>query len=125
MPQVGEKGIKRKWPKRRLSLMIALLLGSLILQLGEPSPVVRATTFDIPDGNITALKMALSTPGGSHIINLAPGGTYTLTTVDNGFSNGLPLINRTITINGNGATITVPRWSERLSLDFSGLAAEI
>lgn len=47
--------------------------------------------------------------GGPFVVNLAAGATYTLTTYDNNtgglFYNGLPAITRTVTINGNGATI--------------------
>ena len=45
-----------------------------------------AATFNIPDGDVTALKAALAaanTNGQADIINLATGGTYTLTAIDN------------------------------------------
>jgi hypothetical protein len=71
--------------------------------------------FNIPDGNITALKNAIAasnTDGKDDIIILATNGTYTLTSVDNITAeggNGLPAIgadNGTfVTIQGQGATI--------------------
>ena len=64
---------------------------------------------------LKAAITAANTNGQDDIINLAPKGTYTLTTVDNSGNgnddrpNGLPLIGNdgghSLTINGNGATI--------------------
>lgn len=58
------------------------------------------------DGLIAAINTANATPG-ADTIELAAGGTYTLTAVDNTAygPSGLPLISSPITINGNGATI--------------------
>jgi hypothetical protein len=59
--------------------------------------VAHSATFNIPDGDVTALKAALAavnTNGLSDTINLAAGGTYTLTEIDNSVNgaNGLPVI---------------------------------
>ena len=73
----------------------------------------EAATFDIANGDVTAFKNAITaanTNGQDDVINLASGGTYTLTTVDNNGANGLPIIRtdggHALTINGNGTTIT-------------------
>jgi hypothetical protein len=76
---------------------------------------VYAAVFNIPNGDVTTLKAALVAANGNgqaDIINLAAGGTYTLTTIDNSSNgaNGLPVIindaaGLDLTINGNGATI--------------------
>ena len=39
-------------------------------------------------------------------INLVPGCTYTLTTVNNSGENGLPVVTNRIAVNGNGATVS-------------------
>src|SRR4051812_18701074 len=76
---------------------------------------VNAATFNIPNGDVSALKKAIRTANTNaepDTINLAAGGTYTLTGIDNSVRgpNGLPLIKNDavgldLTINGNGATI--------------------
>ncbi|MFL6538430.1 MAG: hypothetical protein ACJ8JD_09665, partial [Chthoniobacterales bacterium] len=74
--------------------------------------VAHAAVFNIPDGDIGALKAAINAAnadGVADTINLVPGGIYTLTAVDNS-SNGLPVISDDgpgvdLTINGHGATI--------------------
>jgi CSLREA domain-containing protein len=85
----------------------------------------EAATFDVPAGNITALKSALAganSNGEDDVINLAPGSTYTLSAVDNSSNGatGLPRLmadgGRTLTVNGNGATIT--RSTSNLTPDF-------
>ncbi|MFN2477336.1 MAG: hypothetical protein ABR526_13465 [Chthoniobacterales bacterium] len=69
-----------------------MLSASLLL----PAPsAVQAATFNIADGDVAALKNAIAAAnsnGADDIINLAAGGTYTLTAVDNTTSgpNGLP-----------------------------------
>lgn len=71
-------------------------------------PIAQAAVYNIADGDVSALKLALTAPNAPHTINLAANGTYTLSSVDNttNGANGLPVVNRTITLNGNGATIT-------------------
>ena len=83
--------------------------------LMSAAPCAHAATFNIANGDVAALKSALTTAntnGQTDIINLAAGGTYTLTTLDNSDfgDNGLPIIandasGADLTINGNGATI--------------------
>ena len=94
--------------KGKLAL-IALLIAMLVLAV-RPARVARATTFNIPDGDVGGLIAAIETANGNgeaDIINLAAGGTYTLTVTDNNTdgANGLPSIASDITISGSGATI--------------------
>ncbi len=86
-------------------------LALLAIILAAQLPVVaQAAAFSIADGDVAGLIAAINTANatsGADTINLAPGGTYTLTAVDNtsAGANGLPIITSQITINGNGATI--------------------
>ena len=75
-----------------------------------------AATFTIANGDVPALKAAIVTAnsnGRDDIVNLAVGGTYTLTTADNFdtlvMGTGLPQIaadgGKMLTIHGNGATL--------------------
>jgi autotransporter family porin len=74
-----------------------------------PGPVLAAT-IDVPCGDVPGLVLAITNAAPGDTINLAAGCTYTLTTSDNpgsgSGSNGLPVIKKTLTIAGNGATIT-------------------
>lgn len=72
------------------------------------------TDFTIADGDVAALITAINTAnanGQVDSIDLAAGGTYSLTTTNNGTdgNNGLPVIlsdgGNALVINGNGATI--------------------
>src|SRR4051812_35085172 len=75
----------------------------------------NAAVFNIPDGDVAALKTALTLAnanGEADTINLAANGNYVLTAPDNSVNgpNGLPLVKNDtagldLTINGNGATI--------------------
>lgn len=95
-----------------LSLVRHILVSSLCC---AACGVASAATFNIPNGDVAALKNAINlanSNGQADIINLASNGTYTLTAADNTFSgvNGLPVINDDapgldLTLNGNGATI--------------------
>jgi hypothetical protein len=81
----------------------------LALACGTPR-LLHGESFTIPDGDVAGLIAAINTAnsnGESNTINLAPGGTYTLTAVNNDVvgNNGLPRIAGRLTINGNGATI--------------------
>lgn len=64
--------------------------------------------LQVPSGDVTALKTAITNQA---VVELAPNGTYNLTSVDNTTAqygtNGLPVIaaGRNVLINGNGATI--------------------
>jgi hypothetical protein len=77
--------------------------------------ITPPNTYNIPDGDVAGLIAAINSANASgepSTINLAPNGTYTLTDVaDDGSTvyccgpTGLPFVNRTLMINGNGATI--------------------
>ena len=80
-----------------------------MLFLSDPDS--SATTFNISNGDVAALKTALNTAnsnGQDDTIELALNGSYTLATRDN-LINGLPRIGpdggRKLIIHGNGATI--------------------
>jgi len=78
------------------------------LQLEGLEERVMPTIFNIANGDVTGLISAINqanTDTNPDTINLAAGGTYTLTVADNS-DNGLPIITAAnLTINGNGATI--------------------
>ena len=81
-----------------------------------------AATFNIPDGNVTALVNAIisaDTNNQDDTINLASNGAYIIMAPDHGY-DGLPAIeidnSHNVTINGNGATIM--RSSASGTLDF-------
>jgi hypothetical protein len=89
--------------------VIAALLASFAFAM-QPAQLAWAATFYIADGDVAGLIAAINTANGNgepDAINLAAGGTYTLTAVDNNTdgSNGLPSITSEITIEGHGATI--------------------
>src|SRR5438105_4383901 len=95
------------------SILNAGIYAGLLSLLIGMQPAVAAT-FNIANGDVPGLIAAINTANaqpGADIINLATGGTYTLTVVDNSLTyfytgpNGLPTITSQITINGNGATI--------------------
>jgi hypothetical protein len=113
--QIATKHLISAWTKgTRLPL---LGLGLLAISLAVLIPIMaQAATVNIPNGDVPGLIAAINTANtnpGVDTINLAPGGTYTLTAVDNGApgpginagANGLPAITSQIAINGNGATI--------------------
>src|SRR3982751_3223848 len=91
------------------------LLGCLALSVFIAVRPAYPAVFDIPNGDIAGLRAAIVAANGngeSDTINLADGGTYTLTAVDNfvNGSNGLPEIRNDaagldLTIDGHGATI--------------------
>ncbi len=82
-----------------------------MLNLVNASPS-EAAIFDIPDGDIDALKSAINIAnanGDDDTIELATNGIYTVSTVDNFYVNALPAISsdggHSLTIHGNGATL--------------------
>lgn len=97
---------------RRLSFCCA----ALALLASSPGRLCAAT-FDVASGNVLELKSAILTANTNNeadTINLAVGGVYILTNIDNSFGgdNGLPLVaddvsgaGSDLTIKGNGATI--------------------
>ncbi|MDB9312478.1 DUF4347 domain-containing protein [Spirulina sp. CS-785/01] len=72
--------------------------------LAEVLDHYQGVFIDIADGDIENLITALE--NGENEINLAPGGTYNLTSAYNSSDNGLPTITGNITINGNRASIS-------------------
>ncbi len=96
--------------------LICFLSGIAFLWLLESR--VSAVTFTIPDGDVGALRSAITTANTNNVddtINLATNGGYYIVDVNNttNGANGLPVIDRdagsgtghSLTINGNGATI--------------------
>ena len=90
------------------ALLNALMGIALLILSGHDS---HAATFNIANGDVTALKSAITTAnsnGQDDTIELAVKGSYTLTARDNRI-NGLPQIGpdggKKLTIQGNGATI--------------------
>lgn len=84
------------------------MIGVSLFAIACPAP---AAVFNIANGDVAALKSAITTSnsnGQDDTIELAVNGTYTLTARDNAL-NGLPQIGpdagHYLTINGNGATI--------------------
>src|SRR5690348_9951017 len=88
---------------RNLLLILALL--GLLLPTTPPAPA-RAAAYDIADGDVAALLAAIQNVHGSLAVtvNLAPGGTYTFDQQVGGATLST-IINASLTINGNGATI--------------------
>src|SRR4051794_3122705 len=86
----------------------AVFFPTAFLLLGH---ALNAGVFNVADGDIIGLKNAINavnTNAEDDTIQLAAGGNYTLTAVDNGV-NGLPQLGadsgHKLTIIGNGATI--------------------
>ena len=93
-------------------LQFYLVVGIVLLWANNVSAQINF--FNIPNGDVTALKNAIiasNSDGRNDIITLAANGTYTLTTVDNSTNgpNGLPVIgsdnNHPVIIHGNGAVL--------------------
>ena len=84
-----------------------VFVGVLALALVPRSAL--AATINVACGDIPGLKAAITSASPGDTGSLAAGCTYTLTTVDNvdgSFGpNGLPLINKVLTIEGNGSII--------------------
>lgn len=111
---MGRNNPARSRHQRGFLFLQALVLSGALSLLALRA--VPAAVFNIPNGDVAALKAALAAAnsnGQADTINLAAGGTYTLTVIDNttNGSNGLPVIvndatGLDLTINGNGAIIT-------------------
>ncbi len=96
---------------------------ALAISMAVPVCAAQAATFNVPNGDVAALKSAIKTAnsnGQNDIINLASGGSYAIVSVDNtparttsdgpaDGENGLPILKAdgrsSLTFNGNGATI--------------------
>ncbi len=92
-------------------IVLATILGLVSLTSLPWTPSVRAAVTAIPAGDIAALIAAINAANANpdaDEISLADNATYTLTEYDNILvgDNGLPVISTSITITGNGATIT-------------------
>jgi predicted outer membrane repeat protein len=92
----------------RLALLVFAGVVALALALAPESTL--AATADVGCGDVPGLKAAITTAAAGDTISLGAGCTYTLTAADNTDAafgdNGLPLINKELTIEGNNATIT-------------------
>ncbi len=86
-----------------------MFVGVLSLALALTPRSALAATINVACGDIPGLKAAITSSSPGDTVSLAAGCTYTLTTVDNSDGsfgpNGLPLINKVLTIEGNGSTI--------------------
>ena len=85
-------------------LRFGILLVLFICLVGFILPAEAATSVPC---DVTALINAINSASSGDTLDLAVGCTYTLTVVNNATDdgNGLPVIDITLTINGNGATI--------------------
>ena len=105
------------WRGEKVSRIFLHIWCAVLLLLSADG--ARCATFNIANGDIAGLVAAINASNGNgqdDTINLATGGTYTLTTVNNTTegATGLPVIDidlnfstglRSLTINGNGATV--------------------
>ena len=103
--------------KKNYKYLLFLMLGFVLaLTACNPTPTPQPTIYnpgcDVPNliNNLNSINQNQEPA----VINLDPGCIYTLTQVDNTINagpitihNGLPLITKTITINGNNATIDI------------------
>jgi predicted outer membrane repeat protein len=112
---------QRKVQSGVVHTLIALLILLAPAALGWQKSYTTAATFTIADGDVAELKNAMTianSNGEDDVINLAANGTYTLTVADNSTvgngnnidANGLPIVSvdggHSLTVNGDGATIT-------------------
>ena len=87
--------------------VLVFLSAMLLLLLALRPGGAKAATTSVADGDVAGLIAAIknaNTNSGPDTINLASGGVYTLTVVNNA-DNGLPVVTSQITINGSGAVI--------------------
>lgn len=86
---IAQNGLKDD-TMRCKSKIIRVFFGSLIsislfLMLSQSTGLAQAATFNIPDGDVAGLIVAINTAnanGEADTINLASGGTYTLIEVN-------------------------------------------
>jgi predicted outer membrane repeat protein len=85
-----------------------VFVGVLALALAPRS--AQAATINVACGDVLGLKVAITSASPGDTVSLAPACTYTLSAVDNSDGsfgpNGLPLINKLLTIEGNGSILT-------------------
>lgn len=98
-PSIPSRRLNVRFPMRNPAVLLALAVVCAMPSL------TRAAEFNIADGDVPGLIAAISAANAfGGVINLAPGGIYTLTAVHSD-NSGLPPMQREITIHGNGATI--------------------
>jgi hypothetical protein len=104
------QGTPWMWVAATTRRVLLAFAGLVALVLGLAPGSVLAATLNVVCGDVPGLKAAITSAAAGDTISLAAGCTYTLTTADNpgggSGSNGLPVIAKTLTIAGNGATIT-------------------
>jgi hypothetical protein len=110
MEDRSPQGARRMgWEVSTTRLTLLVLAGLITLALGLAPKSTLAVTANVACGDVPGLKAAINGAAAGDTISLAAGCTYTLTTVDNTDAafgdNGLPLINKELTIEGNDATI--------------------
>jgi hypothetical protein len=91
----------------RLTRVGAAAVGTLALALAAATAASAGAGISVPCAGQAALVAAVNaanTAGGG-TLNLAAGCDYALTSVDNNFENGLPIVTTPISVNGKGATI--------------------
>jgi predicted outer membrane repeat protein len=105
--RLGARSTTRSVRSARWASLV--FVGVLTLALGLAPKPALATIRTVPCGDVPGLIAAITIALPGDTVSLAAGCTYTLTVPDNqdiGFGfNGLPLINKLLTIQGNGSTI--------------------
>jgi len=105
--QISNCRIAVRKPRNLRALAIAV---SLLLPFLGPLSAWAQQTINVPNGSVSALVTAIQTlnANGGGTINLASGGTYSPAAPTDWWygPNAFPAIASTITINGNGATIS-------------------
>jgi hypothetical protein len=98
------------WEVSAARLALLVFAGVVALASGLAPESTLAATANVGCGDVPGLKAAITGAAADDTISLAAGCTYTLTAADNTDAafgdNGLPLINKELTIEGNNATIT-------------------
>lgn len=88
-----------------VAVAVAVPVALALAALGPGA--ARAASFTIADGDVAGLIAAIqqaNSMAGAHTIDLAPAGTYTLTSVQ-AADLGLPAVTGQVTLNGRGSTI--------------------
>jgi len=99
--------MKMKTKSTKTGSVLTFLSAMLLLLLALRPGGAQAATTSVADGDVAGLITAINnanTNSGPDTINLAAGGTYTLTVADNS-NNGLPVVSSQIILNGSGAII--------------------
>jgi len=120
--QISNCRIALRKPRRLRTLTTAAgLLTCAVLFVGQLSARAQQS-INVPNGSVSALVTAIQTlnAGGGGTINLASGGTYSVTAPSDWWygPNAFPAIASFVTINGNGATISVASGSPNFRFFF-------